>query len=70
MKEIAGFYPVKIFVILALMVWCTYGAAPLYAEEYYIAESFGLYSKGIQYYHEGRLLEAKKTLEHSIMLDP
>jgi hypothetical protein len=70
MKEIARFYPVKIFVILSLITWCTYGASPLYAEEYYIAESFGFYSKGIQYYHEGRLHEAKNTLEHSIMLDP
>lgn len=40
------------------------------AEEQNIVESFGLYSKGIEYYHKGNLSEAKAVLERSIKLDP
>lgn len=41
-----------------------------YAQEQDIAESFGLYSKGIDYYHKGRLYEAQEILEQSVRLDP
>ena len=41
-----------------------------YGAEYYAAESFGLYAKGVEYYHEGRLLEAKELLERAVSLDP
>src|SRR3989338_8757286 len=41
-----------------------------YAAEQYIAESFGLYARGVEYYHEGRLLEAKELLERAVRLDP
>lgn len=40
------------------------------AQEQYIAESFGLYSKGVDYYHDGKLQEAKDTLETALQLDP
>ena len=41
-----------------------------YAQEQDIAESFGMYSKGIDYYHKGKLYEAKETLERAVRLDP
>jgi len=41
-----------------------------YSQEQDIVESFGLYSKGIDYYHKGRLYEAKETLEQAVRLDP
>ncbi|MFC1621367.1 hypothetical protein ACFL2G_03575 [Candidatus Omnitrophota bacterium] len=43
---------------------------PCYAQEEYVAESFGLYSKGIEYYHVGKLHEAKGILEKAVTLDP
>ncbi|NQT75329.1 MAG: tetratricopeptide repeat protein, partial [Candidatus Omnitrophica bacterium] len=60
----------KILVVGAMLSWCIPGGLPAYAEEYYIAESFGLYSKGIEYYHDGKLREAKEVLERSVRLDP
>ncbi len=41
-----------------------------YAQEQDIAESFGMYSKGIDYYHKGKLYDAKETLEQAVRLDP
>ncbi|MFC1509218.1 hypothetical protein ACFL60_05985 [Candidatus Omnitrophota bacterium] len=35
-----------------------------------MAESFGLYSKGVDYYHQGSLYEAKDILERALSLDP
>src|SRR3989338_2779743 len=56
-----------IFGIAALfIILCT----NIYAQEQDIAESFGLYSKGIDYYHKGKLYEARETLEQAVMLDP
>lgn len=43
---------------------------PCYAQEQDIAESFGLYSRGIDYYHKGKLYEAQETLEQAVRLDP
>jgi len=40
-----------------------------HAQEQYIAESFGLYSKGVEYYHTGKLHEAKEILERAVILD-
>ncbi len=59
----------KIFLIIIIgFTIC----APLfsYAQEQDIAESFGLYSKGIDYYHKGKLYEAQEILEQSVRLDP
>ena len=51
-----------IFGIAALfIILCT----NIYAQEQDIAESFGLYSKGIDYYHKGKLYEAQETLEQA-----
>ncbi len=41
-----------------------------YAQEQYVAESFGLHSKGIEHYHAGRYYEAEEMLERAIELDP
>jgi len=57
---------VKIIYIFIILFTCTF----CYAQEQDIAESFGLYSKGINYYHEGKLYEAKETLERALNLDP
>ena len=42
----------------------------VYAQEQDIAESFGMYSKGIDYYHKGKLYDARETLEQAVRLDP
>jgi len=42
----------------------------VYAQEQHIAESFGLHSKGIDYYHKGKLYEAKDILEQAVRIDP
>ena len=52
----------------ALALWCP--GALVHAQEQNIAESFGLYSKGIEYYHNGKLYEAQETLEQAVKLDP
>ena len=44
-------------------------ALPCYGQEQYIAESFGLYSKGVDYYHQGKLHEAREILERAVKLD-
>jgi tetratricopeptide (TPR) repeat protein len=41
-----------------------------YGQEQDIAESFGLCSKGINYYQTGKLHEAKDILEQAVRLDP
>ena len=51
------------------MLLCIYAITLCYAQEQDIAESFGLYSKGIDYYHKGSLYEAKDTLEQAVRLD-
>ena len=54
----------NIFLSLCLFVlvsWCP--CVLVYAEEQDIAESFGLYSKGIDYYHQGKLYEAKDIIK-------
>ena len=61
----------NIFLSLCLFVlvsWCP--CVLVYAEEQDIAESFGLYSKGIDYYHQGKLYEAKDILERAVKIDP
>ena len=63
------FYFVRIFAICALMLLCICTITLCYAQEQDIAESFGLYSKGIDYYHKGKLYEAKDTLEQAVRLD-
>ncbi len=45
-------------------------ASAFAAEEQYIAESFGFYSKGVEYYHAGKLYEAKEALAKAVKLDP
>ena len=70
MKKRPRFYKIRILLAGILAVWCFHGALPSYAEDYYIAESFGLHSKGIEYYHAGKLYEAKKILERALELDP
>ncbi|MDP8230285.1 MAG: tetratricopeptide repeat protein [Candidatus Gorgyraea atricola] len=57
---------INIFIIFAMLLW----SVPGYAQEQYIAESFGLYSRGIDYYHAGKLHEAKDILERAVSLDP
>lgn len=52
----------------ALALLCS--GALAYGQEQNIAESFGLCSKGIDYYHEGKLYEAKDILEQAVRLDP
>ena len=64
------FYFVRIFAICALMLLCICTITLCYAQEQDIAESFGLYSKGIGYYHEGKLYEAQEILERAVRLDP
>ena len=59
----------RIFLIFTISM-LSFGILPLYAQEQYIAESFGLYSKGVDYYHDGKLYEAKDTLERALKLDP
>lgn len=41
-----------------------------YAQEENIVESFGMYSKGIEYYHQGKLYEAQEILQQAVRLDP
>ena len=53
----------------ALVLLCTHGILPCYGQEQYIAESFGLYSKGVDYYHQGKLHEAREILERAVKLD-
>ena len=61
----------KSFRILLIIVFLSSSLpAYLYAQEQNIAESFGLYSKGIEYYHNGKLYEAQQTLEQAVKLDP
>ncbi|MDP2920960.1 MAG: hypothetical protein Q8O12_01135 [Candidatus Omnitrophota bacterium] len=60
-------YKVIVSLIIIFLYCCIAGA---YAQEQDIAESFGLYSKGIDYYHKGKLYEAQETLEQAVMLDP
>ncbi len=40
------------------------------SEEQYIAESFGFYSRGVEYYHKGKLYEAREALSRAVKLDP
>jgi len=56
-----------VFILIACSLWL---AGYSYAQEQNIAESFGLYSKGIDYYHKGKLYEAKDILEQAVRLDP
>jgi len=44
-------------------------AAPCFAQEQDIAVSFGLSSRGVDYYRAGKLHEAKVILERAIELD-
>jgi len=60
----------RIALIGILILWCVYSVVPCYAQEQYVAESFGLHSKGIEYYHVGKLHEAKDILERAVSLDP
>lgn len=53
-----------------LMLLCAHGIPICYAQEQDIVESFGLYSKGVDYYHSGRLYEARGVLERAVKLDP
>ncbi|MFC1667465.1 hypothetical protein ACFL0P_06370 [Candidatus Omnitrophota bacterium] len=62
---------IRIFISISVIFWSTWtGALPSCAQEQYIAQSFGLYSKGIAYYHEGNLHGAKDVLQRAILLDP
>jgi len=54
---------VLVFCILVLNV------PGAYAQEQNIVESFGLYSRGIEYYRVGKLYEAKEILEKAIEND-
>lgn len=60
------------FILMAVTVLflCAGSTLPSYAEEQFIPESFGLYSKGVEYFRAGKLYEAKETLERAIRLDP
>jgi len=68
------FYLTKIIAIASLVLSCSYGVFTCHAEEEKInediAESFGLCSKAIKYYHVGRLEDAIEVLEKAIELDP
>jgi hypothetical protein len=57
-------------IILLIMFLLMASVFSCFAQEQDIAESFGLYSKGIDYYHKGKLYEAKDTLEQAVRLDP
>ena len=59
-------YTISSLLVLTIMLWC---AVPCYGQEQYIAESFGLYSKGVDYYHQGKLHEAREILERAVKLD-
>jgi len=61
------FYTIRILLVSVLVLWCV---APCYGQEQHIAESFGLYSKGVDYYHHGKLHEAREILERAAKLDP
>ncbi|MBU0759190.1 MAG: tetratricopeptide repeat protein [Candidatus Omnitrophica bacterium] len=52
------------------MSLCPCVLAALYAQEQNIAESFGLYGRGVDYYHAGKLHEAKSILERALKVDP
>jgi tetratricopeptide (TPR) repeat protein len=56
-----------LFILMACSLWL---AGYSYAQEQNIAESFGLHSKGIDYYHKGKLYEAKDILEQAVRIDP
>jgi tetratricopeptide (TPR) repeat protein len=60
----------NIIFILTAMSCSLWLAGYSYAQEQNIAESFGLYSKGIDYYHKGKLYEAKDILEQAVKIDP
>ena len=64
--EIKRLYIINVLLVCAILCW----GLPCYAQEQYVAESFGLYSKGIDYYHAGDLHEAKNILERAVELDP
>ncbi|MBU4148848.1 MAG: tetratricopeptide repeat protein [Candidatus Omnitrophica bacterium] len=57
------------FLLVACGLWLA-ACMPCFAQEQDIAESFGLYSRGVDYYHAGKLHEAKSILERAIRLDP
>lgn len=60
----------RMCLILAIILIRGYFVLPSYAQEQNIAESFGLYSRGVEYYHAGKLYEAKAILERAVKLDP
>lgn len=70
MNKTKDFFLIRILLTSALILWCLRPGLPSYAQEQYVAESFGLYSKGIEYYHSGKLYEAKEVLERAVKLDP
>ncbi|MFC1623699.1 hypothetical protein ACFL28_00045 [Candidatus Omnitrophota bacterium] len=70
MGKIARPYKIIILVSATLVLFCVHGASYSYAQEQNIIESFGFYSRGIEYYYAGRLEEAKEVLERSLRLDP
>jgi len=57
-----------LFLCLSAVLLC--GPSFSYAQEQDIVESFGLYSKGIEYYRQGKLGEAQGILERAVRLDP
>jgi len=73
-RKAPRFYLTGMIMIATLVLWCSYSVFPSHAEERDIsediAESFGLCSKAIKYYHVGRLEEAIEVLERSLELDP
>ncbi|MDP2911913.1 MAG: hypothetical protein Q8N76_06255, partial [Candidatus Omnitrophota bacterium] len=60
----------NLLLITSVLLICSSCALISYAQEQDIAESFGMYSKGIDYYHKGKLYDAKETLEQAVRLDP
>ena len=64
LKFVKGFFLCS----YALMLLCAQAIS--FAQEQDIVESFGLYSKGIDYYHKGKLSDAKEILEQAVRLDP
>ncbi len=70
LKEAAGTYKRIQLCLAGAMFFFFILAGECSAQEQYVAESFGLYSKGVDYYHQGTLYEAKDILGKALKLDP
>ena len=68
MYKTTGFFKFAVFFICAGVFLSA--SAISYAGDASIAESFGLYTKAVDYYHGGDLVMAKELLQQAVDLDP